>query len=685
MTKYARKPSIAGQIILVIVALIATTTLAAGVPAYWTVQSQLEAQAWEQLASARQATASLYDAAGMRLGALVTLLSERPTLRRLVIDGNTEALQAYLHDYQVQSQLDAVLFCDPDNQAVGGSLGSLACLPPGPPQWLIDHDSAWLAASAMVLDMAAIPIGTVTAAVRLDEAFVQQMAYNTGSGQLILDAAGRPLVSSLPAPATSRSGDLPGRRALNVNGRRYYAIALPLQDADARTILIAEITLPVDNLLQTGRRGLAILVASTVITALLGAVLGGWLVRRLTRPLGSLTAAAEKISRGDFATPVAATPSTREVATLTSALQRSQEAMVQALTTNEQARAWLQNLVQSISEGVVTYDRHNTITFLNLGAERITGWSSAEAAGKQIADILAPAHGEPAMDLAPPPAGTIRRVEILTRTGRTAVLDVTGAELLPPGGETVQKALVLRDVTEEAAQQKLRAYFLDSITHEFRTPLSTLSASIELLLDPDANLSAEETRELLKPTHMSLLSLQHLVDNLLESSRIEGGHFVVHPLPTDLNGAIADALRLVQPLLERRQQPLTVSEPAQCPPVLADPPRLVQVLVNLLSNASKYSAIGKPVDLLVHERAGVLRVEVADRGPGIPPTERRDLFRRFVRGGAPGSESYGLGLGLHIVKTIVDAHGGRVGVKDRPGGGTIFWFELPLAGTEGMQ
>ena len=110
----------------------------------------------------------------------------------------------------------------------------------------------------------------------------------------------------------------------------------------------------------------------------------------------------------------------------------------------------------------------------------------------------------------------------------------------------------------------------------------------------------------------------------------------------------------------------------------ADRGRLTQAVVNLLSNAAKYSPIGRPIDLWVTPGATGVRVSVGDRGAGIPAEQRANVFRRFVRLDDEGNEQQGMGLGLYLVKKIVEAHGGTVGVDDRPGGGAVFWFELPV-------
>jgi two-component system sensor histidine kinase KdpD len=135
----------------------------------------------------------------------------------------------------------------------------------------------------------------------------------------------------------------------------------------------------------------------------------------------------------------------------------------------------------------------------------------------------------------------------------------------------------------------------------------------------------------------------------------------------------------MQPLLDRRKQRLSLTEPIQLPPVQADPTRLKQVIINLLANASKYGPQDETIDLELAQVDETLKITVADRGPGIPPGERAQLFNRFVRVGAQTSEQVGIGLGLSVVKAIVEGHGGQVGTDERPGGGSVFWFTLPLA------
>jgi signal transduction histidine kinase len=234
-----------------------------------------------------------------------------------------------------------------------------------------------------------------------------------------------------------------------------------------------------------------------------------------------------------------------------------------------------------------------------------------------------------------------------------------------------------------AGEDELRFHVLSDISHEFRTPLSTLNASIELLMQEADTLTPDELRELLHPTQVSLVTLQTLVNNLLESSRIEAGRFVPHLQTLQIGQLIANASRIVWPLLQRRRQQLRLELPVQATTIRGDEEQLTQVMVNLLTNAAKYSPAAATIDAAVRSEAAAIVVEVADRGPGVPVAQRPYLFDRFVRFADAAGEANGMGLGLYVARSAVEAHGGQIGMDERPGGGSRFWFRLPDANAGG--
>jgi len=360
------------------------------------------------------------------------------------------------------------------------------------------------------------------------------------------------------------------------------------------------------------------------------------------------------------------------------ALEVARADLQRTLAELRQERAWAAHLLEAIVEGIVTLDRYGRITFFSQGAERITGWQRDQVMGRTCDRVFRPTESSESFSQLIPPPGQRHKIPVELREGRQAILDVTGARLLPPDSGAARVALVFRDVSEEEAVHRLLGHFMANVAHEFRTPLSALAAAIELLLDQAPDLNAAELQMLLHSLHLGILSLQALVDNLLESASIETGHFRVTPRPSSLGEIIAEAIRLMKPLLDKHDQRLAVQLPADLPLVQADPRRTVQVLINLLSNASKYGPDGAEITFGATVSEGWVRVGVADRGPGVPPEHRDALFRRFAHPDPVNDKGQiGVGLGLSVVKAIVEAHGGQVGVEDRPDGGAVFWFTLP--------
>lgn len=691
MNRLFLPPSFSTRLILGAFALILLTTLIAGIPAYWLTRAQLERQAWSQIDGAQRATRSLLLAEEDRLRNLATLFAERPTLQRLARQQEVTELGPYLEAFRQQSRLDLLLFCDADSRLVAGNVLSEACSQlPATGFSVFGEQPALVASQPVDDDTSGRALGTAIAGIWLDQPFLQQLAADTGVQQSIVAPEGIRLASSLSEAALAPPDRMAVEaissedRVVELGDSRYFAAYSPLPAAPEGAALLSEVALLVDDLIATERQALFILAGSTGLVALLGGMLGIWTMGQLLAPLQRLTVAAEEIGEGNFMAPIPLISQPAEISTLASALHHSQRTMLQALQERADARDWLDALIQSIVEGVVAVDGAGRITFLSHGAEQLSGWSQQEALGTPLDEIFQVTDEEGGGFLERvPPLGRKRQIQVRNRTGKKMVLAVTSAQLMPPGIETEQLALVLRDVTEEEALRHLRAYFLANISHEFLTPLSTLNASMELMLNPAENLSTEEMRQLLKPSYVSLSALQTLVNNLLASSSIEAGQFTLYQQPTDLNQVLENALRMVQPLLERRRQPLIVGATGLLPTLTADPARLTQALANLLVNASKYSPAGKPIDVNLVQQEQTLRVSVADRGPGIPPAERESIFRRFVRREANNGEQYGVGLGLFVVKTTIEAHGGRVGVDERPGGGSIFWFEVPLSPAEG--
>ena len=219
---------------------------------------------------------------------------------------------------------------------------------------------------------------------------------------------------------------------------------------------------------------------------------------------------------------------------------------------------------------------------------------------------------------------------------------------------------LLRRATELEAVRRVRDSVLANISHEFRTPLSAQLASIELLLEQLPDLSTVEIAQLVHSLQRGTTRLTRLIDNLLESVRVDSGNLRIRRQPVALDEVVEEAVELTRPLLSQVRQEVVVELPYPLPPLLADGPRLSQVFVNLLANANKYAPPGTTIAIGGQVQPDQIALWVTNEQSGPPPAIGVTMFDRFVRAAADEPEQRGMGLGLWIVKSIIERHGGSV-------------------------
>jgi two-component system sensor histidine kinase KdpD len=231
-----------------------------------------------------------------------------------------------------------------------------------------------------------------------------------------------------------------------------------------------------------------------------------------------------------------------------------------------------------------------------------------------------------------------------------------------------------------AAADKMRTALLAAVSHDLRTPLASAKAAVTSLRSPDVRWDAADSEELLATADESLDRLTHLVENLLDMSRLQAGALSLFPRPTGLDEIVARALDNLEPL----GRDVTVDIPESLPAVQADPAILERVVVNLIENALRYSPAGKPPLLAASALGDHVELRVVDRGPGIPETDRERMFVPFQRLGDTDNTT-GVGLGLALSLGLTEAMGGTLTAEDTPGGGLTMTVSLPVApGDEGV-
>jgi len=242
----------------------------------------------------------------------------------------------------------------------------------------------------------------------------------------------------------------------------------------------------------------------------------------------------------------------------------------------------------------------------------------------------------------------------------------------------VEEASELRHVNEELARlDKLKDDFMSSVTHELRTPLTSIRALAELMQD-DPQMEPAQRAQFLAIIVAEGERLSRLVNQVLDLAKIESGRAEWRSADVDLRALVEHAAQTTAELFRERAAELVLELPQRVPLLRADPDRLLQVMLNLLSNAAKFvPARGGRVVVRLHADERVARIEVQDNGPGVPPTQQALVFEKFRQGGDPGQRPQGTGLGLPISREIVEHFGGRMWLQSVPGAGACFGFELP--------
>lgn len=476
----------------------------------------------------------------------------------------------------------------------------------------------------------------------------------------------------------SQLADEEFQESFTIQDHEYYVSRFPLNAGG----LEVEVALDVTSIHQDHHQQELLLSVIIIVILLISILFGAFLAQCIQQPLSQLVSITKGDQTHNLSTPFVVNTKLSEVIELTQTLEDARLRINQALTSLQKEKKWSDLLLQSMVEGIITLEK-DKITYFSPGAERITGWTQDEVLNKSINQVLIPSEKPQNFLAILPKVGEKLRSTITVKAGLDKILAITHAQLSASNTDEDATVLVLRDVNEEEAMSHLLASFLGNITHEFRTPLSAMAASIEILLNEDDDLEKHEIKELLRSIHLSTLNLENLIDNLLEGSSIETGHFRVTPQATNLRSVINHACETIDPLLKKYGQKLEISLPENIPLVMIDGRRIHQVLLNLLSNANKYGPSDNLILLESQILNGFVEVSITDQGEGVSGVYQNTIFAGFVRGTNEMRKfQKGTGLGLSVSKTIIEAHGGTIGVRKHKQGGTEFWFTIPITGEE---
>lgn len=354
-------------------------------------------------------------------------------------------------------------------------------------------------------------------------------------------------------------------------------------------------------------------------------------------------------------------------------------AEVQATAARQEA------IFDSAIDSILTLNPSGTIETMNAAATTMFGWSAADLGRRDIAVLLDLPQNVEAGFIARLGAnaegrlheGLVREMTAIRRDGAQFPVDVAFSALPLPTG--VHVVAVVRDITERRRVEEMKQQFVATVSHELRTPLTSIAGSLGLLAGGAAGAVSDQAMRLISIAQSNSQRLVRLINDILDIEKLESGQMVLEVNPLDLRDIALRSLDSVRGFADSVGVSLELVD-GPSGPVMGDADRLVQVVVNLLSNATKFSPSGGVVCITVMPEARIARLSVKDNGPGVPESFRARIFSKFAQ--ADGSDTRqrgGTGLGLAIAREIAERHGGRLWFESAPGEGATFHLDLPLA------
>ena len=353
----------------------------------------------------------------------------------------------------------------------------------------------------------------------------------------------------------------------------------------------------------------------------------------------------------------------------------------------------LADIVAISADAIICVDANQMITLFNDGAAAVFGWTADEVMGKPL-DMLLPErfrglHGG-LVDGFRKSKHSARRMgerrEISGQRKNGQEFPAEAAISKVNKGDTVVFSVVLRDITEQVEHHKrlqravmARDEMVAVVAHDLRNPLSAIKMLVHSAIGSartgDAPKKLAENLDLIRS---AAEQMDGLIQDLLDVTRSEVGQLRIDPTPIALSELLGQSLTTLKPLVENAMLTLTVGTVPGAVRVLADAPRISQVLSNLIGNAIKFTAAGGRVSVAVSNEGGFARIAVSDTGTGIAREQLVNVFDRFWQTQQPGIRVRGAGLGLAIARGVVNAHGGQIWAESELGKGSTFYFTLPL-------
>ncbi len=452
----------------------------------------------------------------------------------------------------------------------------------------------------------------------------------------------------------------------------YAAVPVYLGDDLAGFVRVA---LPLTEVNQAIRQIWSMIISAVLIASLVSVIISIKFARNITRPLEEMTQKAIVMAQGNFNQKIY-TRDDDEIGQLAEAFNYMAQTLKEKVQEIIKGKTQLESLLSSIVSGIILLDKEGKIQLTNPAAEAIISFSSDEVIGKSHLSLLRNYELSTKVERVYK-TGKPERLEMVLTLPYEIILEVYLGPVVDLQGEVSGLVLVFHDITELRRLEKVRSEFIANVSHELRTPVTSVKGFAETLLEEDTLKDPRAVKEFLTIINQEAERLSRLIGDLLELSKIEGQG----PLkfaPVNLKEVAEETIKKLEPQAKKKKLTLKLEYPSTFLYVLGDEDKIHQVFLNLLDNSIKYTPENGKVEVVFKEENKDIQVMVKDTGIGIPKEEIPRIFERFYRVDKTRSRKYGgTGLGLTIVKHIVEAHHGRIWVESEPSQGTSFYFTLP--------
>lgn len=431
----------------------------------------------------------------------------------------------------------------------------------------------------------------------------------------------------------------------------------------------------IDN--PTFNHYLVYLIITLFIAFLLSMLMATRMLSNYAKPIDDITSVATKISKGQPVEWVNHPHLYYYKDELAIAVKEISENLEEISTKRGVEKDRLKTLIESMGSGLLMFGRGGTVSLVNGMFRKTFGFENVEIIGQTFSSIGLPSEIEALISEVFMTEQRIETRVCIEVDGKWATFSVNGAPVIGNHGNWLGIVVVIHDITELIRLEEVRKDFVANVSHELRTPITSIKGFAETLLSGAMD-DQEVRKNFLEIIHKESERLHSLIDDLLVLSGVERTEFKLEYTNVNLNKVIEEALQLVSVSINEKKMNI-IFEPASEFIVEGDAGRLIQVVVNLLSNALAYSQDEKEIKISMETIHDDVLIIVEDEGIGIEPAELPRLFERFYRvDRARSRDSGGTGLGLAIVKHLVEAHNGSVEVYSKPSVGSAFYVKLPI-------